>query len=609
MLLVFCLLVLCGGQWAFAQEQDLRVIEFSKRKEWLYTLHYQPINSGYKSNVDSHNFFLAKEGKFSPLNELKASLKFFSSKQKLAEPGKCILPLRYRILVKAGLISKDPRPCPKLDYFKKELGTDGASMVFVGQYADNPASIMGHSIIAFHNNSRYLEGSPLIFLDYAMNFAAAVPPETNIVKYIVYGIFGGFQGRYSLLEFGDVFEKYNNMEGRDIFYYRLHFSRLDCEKLLEHVWELLSRASHDYFFFDENCAYQLLAVLQAVRSDIDLLKDLPAYVSPIEIVKTLVKKNLVTKVDYEPSIFQRIVNRLKNLSPSDHQSYFDVLAYRTDVHKIRSPLLAEALIDTLSFAKHESHGQLSLEQAKLQNQLLLKRSTMGIHENISVNSKTPPHLSHPDKRFSFGTGSSDSGNFLKLRFRPAVHDRLSRPEGYQRNSSLSFLTSDLRYYPEEERFELHELKFLEGSKLRGYPVLPRFSWHTELGFINNKPNCKFCPTPRALFDFGKSKSFFFEKLDVYGMLRTLYHDQIRAKGFGLGLGFSLGMFYSPSANFRAYINAARTHNFAGSFLDEFESGWGIDGPNESDIRLTAQIQRLNDLLTKREFSIAAGYGF
>ncbi|NRA45906.1 MAG: DUF4105 domain-containing protein [Oligoflexales bacterium] len=251
MLLVFCLLMLIGWQQALAEGVGQSASDFSLNKKWLNALHYNPTRSGFKSTTDSPIFFLSKDGKYSPEKELLASKEFFTPKAKQETPGKCLLPFRYRILVEAQIIPPDPRPCPKLEFFKEDLGTDGASMVFVGQYADNPASIMGHTILAFHNNSRYLEGSPLIFLDYAMNFAASVPPDANIVKYITYGIFGGFQGHYTLLEFGDVFEKYNNMEGRDIFYYRLRFSREDCERLLEHIWELISRASHDYYFFDE----------------------------------------------------------------------------------------------------------------------------------------------------------------------------------------------------------------------------------------------------------------------------------------------------------------------------------------------------------------------
>ena len=609
MLLVFCVLMVCGWQQALAQTKVQDTHLFAQSKQWLYALHYQKSGPGFKSNIDNPHFFLAKGGKNNPYKELKASIDFLTYKPKTAEQGKCLLPFRYRTLREAGLIEADPRPCPKVDFFKKELGTDGASMVFVGQYADNPASIMGHTIIAFHNNSRYLEGSPLIFLDYAMNFAAAVPPNTNIVKYIIYGIFGGFQGRYSLLEFGDVFEKYNNMEGRDIFYYRLHFSSLDCEKLLEHVWELLSRASHDYFFFDDNCAYQLLAVLQAIRIDKDLLSDLPAYVSPIEIVKTLVNQDLVSKVDYEPSIFQRIVNSLKSLDKSDHIGYFDILNYRKGVQTINSPLLAEALIDTLTFAKHEAQGNLSPKQASLQSKLLLRRSKLGIYKKEASPPKPPPHLSHPDKRISIGQGLSQDGSFLQLVFRPAVHDRLSRPEGYQRHSSLSFLQPDIRLYPEKKQFVVKEIKILEGSKLKGYPVLPRFSWHSELGFINDKPQCPSCLIPRAVFDLGKSKSFFLEKLDSYLMLRAHYRDMVQEEGYGASLGVAGGIFLTPHPKFRAYLSIARTRNLRGQVLDSFKSSWNIDGPHESDIRLTAQLEAYQKKLIKREVSLAAGYSF
>ncbi|NRA47290.1 MAG: hypothetical protein HRU09_20260 [Oligoflexales bacterium] len=174
---------------------------------------------------------------------------------------------------------------------------------------------------------------------------------------------------------------------------------------------------------------------------------------------------------------------------------------------------------------------------------------------------------------------------------------------------LSFLQSDLRYYPESQEFVFSELMLVEGSKLMGYPVLPRYSWHTEVSLLNDKPDCKSCINPRGLFDLGKSMSFFYEKLDTYAMVRALYLDTILDKGYGLSLGISAGLFYTPLRNVRGYLGISRTRNLSGLLLDEIESSWNLDGPGESDIRLLALIQRLKSQQTKQELSVSVGYSF
>lgn len=155
----------------------------------------------------------------------------------------------------------------------------------------------------------------------------------------------------------------------------------------------------------------------------------------------------------------------------------------------------------------------------------------------------------------------------------------------------------------------YEFKLLEGSKLRGYPVLPRFSWHSELGFVNDQENCHACLKPRALFDLGKSKSFFFEQIDIYAMLRGLYLDQIHSKGYGTGFGLVVGLFYTPSTKTRGYISTSKTLNLTGAFLDEWQAAWNFDGPRELDFRFSAKIQQLDKKTTKKEWSLAIGYSF
>src|SRR5688572_22775096 len=57
-----------------AAVDEARLQEIAYSKAWLRLVHYMPVGSGYKSELDGKGFYFAADGRTNPLAELKASI-------------------------------------------------------------------------------------------------------------------------------------------------------------------------------------------------------------------------------------------------------------------------------------------------------------------------------------------------------------------------------------------------------------------------------------------------------------------------------------------------------------------------------------------------------
>jgi hypothetical protein len=64
--------------------------------------------------------------------------------------------------------------------------------------------------------------------------------------------------------------------------------------MVEHVWEL-KQIQFDYFFFDENCSYRLLELLQVARPSLRLTEQFPLTAIPTDTVKAVKEAGLVER--------------------------------------------------------------------------------------------------------------------------------------------------------------------------------------------------------------------------------------------------------------------------------------------------------------------------
>ena len=150
----------------------------------------------------------------------------------------------------------------------------------------------------------------------AVNYGAAVDDD-NGLQFALYGLTGGYPGTYSVMPYHQLVRKYSDYENRDIWEYQLNLTATEVRRLLEHLWELQSNYA-DYYFFDENCSYQLLFLLDVARPGLALTDRFEVYAIPVDTVRAVVDQpGLLGGTVFRASSRTRIEQRLRTLDPPE----------------------------------------------------------------------------------------------------------------------------------------------------------------------------------------------------------------------------------------------------------------------------------------------------
>lgn len=251
-------------------------------------LHYQD----GKSLVKNSDFFLSNTGIHDIKSELIALKKSYYLPEKLQNKHpRCLFPDRYFWLskqIKLKNYTLYPKFCTDLDKWYKDYETKSISVLFVGGYFDNPASVFGHNLIKLNSNDDEL-------LDLSINFGAKIPKNENSIFYILKGLFGGYDARFSNKDFYTQDLIYSKNELREIWDYELNLTLDEIVLIKLHLWAMQENKLFDYYFLKENCAYQLASIIDLVI-DMDLPKNKPWYI-PIEFIDKLYdQKNRIKKI-------------------------------------------------------------------------------------------------------------------------------------------------------------------------------------------------------------------------------------------------------------------------------------------------------------------------
>jgi hypothetical protein len=238
------------------------------------------------SQVDSPSFFNSPSGKKDPRAELEATLRsFFAEAAEGDDHPQCRFAARRAWLdaelgFDAQRIAR--RECPRFREWRTAIDASQLTLVFASAYVDNPGSMYGHTLLRVDAAG---QDERTRLLAYTINFAAGTD-ETSGFLYVLKGLFGGYPGVFSMLPYYLKVREYSDLENRDLWEYQLDLGGEEIERVLAHAWELLP-IHFDYFFFDENCAYHLLGLLQVARADLELTAQFPLWALPVDTVRVL----------------------------------------------------------------------------------------------------------------------------------------------------------------------------------------------------------------------------------------------------------------------------------------------------------------------------------
>lgn len=311
-----------------------RVQQLANTPYWIALGHYETAKlGGWRSYVDDDAFFLAKDGAHHPDQELQATVEALYAPANLGDKhAQCVFPARTRWLREQLDLRDLPQPdCQEFATWYQSIDPHSAALIFPAAYLNSPSSMFGHTLLRIDQSNTRSDDTTL--LSYAINFGAYIEGSDNSILYAWKGLMGGYPGLFALMPYQEKLSEYRSLENRDLWEYQLDLTPEETGRMVEHVWEL-KQIQFDYFFFDENCSYRLLELLQVARPSLDLTSQFPLTAIPTDTVKAVKQSGMVASETYRPSRERELLARAE---PLDHGEKRQVLAVSADTAQLQSP--------------------------------------------------------------------------------------------------------------------------------------------------------------------------------------------------------------------------------------------------------------------------------
>lgn len=516
----------------------------AEHPQWHALLHYRPgLFGGVRSDIDSPEFFLHDDGKSDPAAELRATLAAFvapasaASAQRVSSQDhpRCRFPARYAWLHDRLDVSTDRLPdidCDAFDAWRDDIDADSATLIFAAQHLTVPASMFGHTLMRL---DRPDDGYGAELDDYVVNVTAD-PWTHNPVLYIAMGLTGGFDGVFETLPFETKIHKYTDREHREMWEYELQFDDRQLDRLVAHLWELHPHNA-DYRYFDENCSYFLMSILEAADPSLSLVDQFGVHVLPGEMVRAVLNADgMDVRRSFRPSARQAMLETRARLDAGEthlaHRLGADedetALAELDRLDQTRRAHVLEAAHALWRYRNPPDEGAEQVE-SDWARQLRRRRDELdATTPPVIAPAHTAPEGAHGPTRVSVAGGYAPTQQgIFELGFRPALHDLNASDVGYAPLSQIEFLNTRIRASgldgeSEWPAIHLRKLDVLDVTSLS--PIdrwSRRWSWSLKTGldrtFAGECPEMG-CLYYDAAFGFGATAEF--GPLAAYGLFDT-----------------------------------------------------------------------------------------
>ncbi|APC17413.1 hypothetical protein BLL42_17330 [Pseudomonas frederiksbergensis] len=459
--LVCLALFVCAPLSAAPHLDNQRLQPLANDPFWISLGHYETAKlGGWRSYVSDKKFFLAANGAEHPDAELAATVQaLYAPASKGQQHAQCVYPARTRWL-KAQLNLNDlpTVDCSEFKQWFKDVSPHSAVMIFPAAYLNSPSSMFGHTLLRIDQTDVQTDHTAL--LSYAINFGAYIEGSDNSILYAWKGLMGGYPGLFALVPYQEKLSEYRSLENRDLWEYRLNLTQAETERMVEHVWEL-KQIQFDYFFFDENCSYRLLELLQVARPSLRLTEQFPLTAIPTDTVKAVKDAGLVEKIDYRPSRERELLNRAKPLSDDEQQW---VLKVSADQKQLQEPTFQalprdrQALIIDAAYRleRYRANGQERDPQRAQRSFELLRAINQNPAPELSIERPGLPENGHESRTWQAGIGTRGDKAFGEYGLRMAYHDLNDNAESFPLGAQIEILQMKLRQY-EGNHWQLQQL--------------------------------------------------------------------------------------------------------------------------------------------------------
>lgn len=565
------------------QQQWLNLLQF-RRSDW---------NNRLRSEVDSPDFFLSKKGKHDPKSELRTNIEQLSQDPSL----QCRFPARAQWLHRQGLLDKldiTPGNCPDLHQWLKQFNAESISLIFPAAYLNSPSSMFGHTFLRVNQHG---QSNTNRLLAQTINFAANVNHEDPELIYAFRGLFGGYPGVITVQPYYQKAKEYSEIENRDIWEYKLNFTDEEIERLLLHTWELLPNY-FDYYFFDENCAYRILTLLDVARPSLHLTDQFHTYAIPSDTLRSMNTSDIISDVLYRPSMATQLKHKINMLPKKLHEP---TLAISKSDPKTTKPELnsytVEEKVAILEVAF--DHLRYQAQQQKAPRQQVAKYSLALLEQRSQLPTSSPyPPVPEPLVRddqghktfeIAISQGNVNHTQTTRLTFRPAYHDLLDPSAGYPDGAQIKFLETAIDYR------ETGTLRVSSFTGLNITSLSPRndffkpISWRIDAGLYRKHLSKTDDPLTGTL-NIGAGHSYAIKNQQIYALLEVQYQNQHRMpSNYSANLGLHVG-WLTRKNNWQQHLSLIHTDSVAGYNHYYDKLSWQLSYHLQPNLSLTGNTQ-------------------
>jgi len=551
---------------------------------WKLLLHV----NGNESEIDDPLFFLSPEGKSDPGAELHATLDALYHEVVFDDNATaCRYPARKAWLeAQLGLQSLPKVTCKAYDLLVQKVDPQSVTLVFADAHINSPASMFGHTFLRIDSSHE----SKL--LSHAINYSANADQKTeNGLVFAIKGLFGGYPGIYSLLPYYDKIKEYKSTEQRDLWEYDLNLTPSEVKRMLAHIWELHTTYSW-YYFFDENCSYHMLWLLEIARPSVHLREQFIYQVVPPETIFAIEQEGLLASKHYRPSKRSILLAYEDKLSLKERNNAMALALGNASVEqlsvdathsKASLAYLLEAAAELCEYYYIENKLSKARYLENFQN-ILSARASLGRFEPLHVKAPQNPDQAHQSSRVRYQVGSENGYLAQYLGIRASYQDLYESDIGMLRGTQIEFFDLLLKYSLYQIDYETREVKDDVGVDIEKLTLLSLgsyaqrssffqpFSWRMKISFDRDTPDARlhFNMSLGAGETWGNDWGYCYVMFDLF----LYYDDQDSTIGLSPLIGAALyeGKQFKSNLeySYRFYHTGTRQHLFKASQL------WQID---------------------------------
>ena len=440
-----------------------------KQTEWLNLLHYEGHGDSpddYANPIRDKIFFLADKGANNAEAELIATLNgIYDSENKDDKNAQCRFVARLNWLTQKLAINTETLPtvhCKKYIEWRKNVQPQQVTLVFPTYHLNSPSSMFGHTLLRLDPEQDQGESK---WLSVSISFGANAPENENSALYAYRGLVGGYAGLFITDHYYKKIQEYNGIEHRDIWEYHLNLTPEEIERMVTHIWEL-QEINFDYYFFDENCSYRLLELLEIARPGIELTNEYMVTAIPIDTVKTIYKAGIIENTEYRPARATVLSFMIQQMPENNRELVMQLsknieIKNSSDFTRLSRDEQREIIEAAYKYLRYQQTGtDRDPAVAKRSFQLLKLRNNYPVSSTPDLPPPVSPEKGHNSKRTSFALGRRLDNYYAEVGFKMSFHDLEDNEEGFLRGAQINIGSLQIRA-EENEGISLYKLDLID----------------------------------------------------------------------------------------------------------------------------------------------------